>query len=99
MATNARQFNTFLPPGHLLQEEIDAREVSRRELADILNLSVSEVGDVIAGNAPLTQTIADELERTFKTPAHIWVGLEARYRQRLERMEREPEDTIRVQVP
>ena len=99
MATNARQSNTFRPPGQLLQDEIDAREISRRELADILNLSVSDVNELIAGEAPLTQAIADDLERAFKTPAHIWVGLEARYRQRLDRLEREPEAMIRVQVP
>lgn len=91
MATNVRQSNSFRPPGLLLQDEIDAREISRRELAVILNLSVSEVSDLIVGNTPLTQSIADDLERAFKTPAHIWVGLEARYRQRLEQLEREPE--------
>ena len=85
----AKKSNAAIPPGLLLQDEIDARRVSRRELADILNLSLDEVDDLIAGDAPLTQAIADELERAFKTPAHIWVGLEAKYRQRLERRGRE----------
>ena len=90
------QTSTFLPPGHLLQEEIDALGVSRRELAGILDLSDGEVGDLIAGEAPLTQSIANHLERAFKTPAHIWVGLEVRYRRRLER---EPGTMVRIEVP
>ena len=89
MATKTLESNAVIPPGLLLQDEIDARGVSRRELADILDLSVSEVSDLIAGDAPLTQTIADDLERAFKTPAYIWIRLEEWYREGLERMERE----------
>ena len=82
MATDAVQTCVGLPPGAFMEEESEARGMNRRELADALNLSVSEASELIAGDAPLTPAIAAELERTLEMPAHMWIRLEAKYRQR-----------------
>ena len=87
MANNKLRTNAVIAPGLFIEEESEARGMSRRELADALNLSVSEVNELIAGNAPLTQEIAAELERTLELPSHMWTRLEANYQAGLARME------------
>ena len=95
MATKTLETNAVIPPGLLIQDEIDARDMSRRDLADAMNLPIDEVRDLIQGDAPLTPAIAAELERTLEMPAHIWIGLEDDYRKGLDRMEREPGTMVR----
>ena len=99
MATKTLESNAVIPPGLFIQDEIDARGMSRGDLANAMNMPVGEARDLIQGKALLTPAIAGELERILELPAHIWIGLEDTYRQGLERMEREAEAMFRVQVP
>lgn len=67
-------------PGDVLEEHREAAAITQTELADRLGLSNEHVTRIIAGLEPLTPETALRLESVFGLPAHIWLGIEARYR-------------------
>jgi len=69
----------LLPPGRILQAELDARDLTQAELAARTNLSTKHVNQVIKGAASLTFDMALRLERTLGTPAGFWNRLEANH--------------------
>lgn len=70
-----------IAPGDVLEEHREAAAMTQAELADRLGLSVKHVNRVIAGLEPVTPETALRLESVFGLPAHVWLGLESRYRE------------------
>lgn len=68
-----------VPPGRMLQRELDARAISQAQLAARTGLSTKHVNLVIKGNASLSPDMAVTLEQVLGTPAEIWLNLEAAY--------------------
>ena len=69
-----------IPPGELLGEELAARGMTQGELARRMGRSRQTISGVVAGRRAITAETALRLERALGIAAHLWVGLEGRYR-------------------
>ena len=69
-----------LPPGRVLRREIEAREMTITELAELTRRSSGEIDGVINARVAVTDAIASDLERALGIPAYLWIRLEAGYR-------------------
>lgn len=69
----------ILPPGDILQAELDARGLTQTEFAARTNLSVKHINQVIRGSANLSYDVAVRLERVLGTPRNFWIRLESNY--------------------
>ncbi|MPZ23632.1 MAG: HigA family addiction module antidote protein [Dehalococcoidia bacterium] len=77
-----------VPPGALLQEELEAREMSQKELARLMGRPAQLVNEIVRARKRITEQTALELESALSIPAHIWLGLESQYRLTLARQAR-----------
>ncbi len=78
--------NNFQPdyapaPGALLLEHRKANSLTQSELAIRLGLDKKTVNQIENDHHPITTETALKLETVMGLPAHIWSGLEARYRE------------------
>lgn len=69
-----------IPPGQLIQRELDALHVSQSELALRLGVSKKHLNQVVNGIAPLSADLAIALERTIGAPAQVLLRFEADWR-------------------
>jgi addiction module HigA family antidote len=75
------------PPGDTILETIEHYKISQTELAERLNKKPSKVHDLITGKEPITLNTALQLERVLGIAADFWMNREARYREKLARLE------------
>ena len=68
-----------IPPGESLAEEIECICMTQQELAERLDMSLQEIGELIRGERALTKDVAQKLEEILGSPASLWLGLEERY--------------------
>lgn len=76
---NARVPAEVFPPGEFLREELEAREWSQQELADILGRPPRLVSELISGKRSITPETARGLADAFGTSAEYWMSLESQY--------------------
>lgn len=76
---NARVPAEVFPPGEFLREELEAREWSQQELADILDRPPRLISELIAGKRALTPETAKGLADAFGTSPEYWLNLESQY--------------------
>lgn len=70
-------------PGKLLEEFLEARDMSARELARRCGRSGKLIVEILAGKAPIEPETALQFERVLDMDADLWLGLEAHYRLQL----------------
>jgi addiction module HigA family antidote len=75
------------PPGDTILETIEHYKISQTELAERLNKKPSKVHDLITGKEPITLNTALQLERVLGIAFDFWMNREARYREKLARLE------------
>lgn len=76
---NARVPAEIFPPGEFLREELEAREWSQQELADILDRPPRLISELIAGKRAITPETAIGLADAFGTSPNYWMNLESQY--------------------
>lgn len=74
-----------LPPGEILEEYLEAADMSQAELAQRTGLAPKTVNQIVKGKAPLSHDTALRLERVLGRPAHFWNRLEADYQEAVAR--------------
>jgi HTH-type transcriptional regulator/antitoxin HigA len=79
------------PPGDLIEEVMEARGLTRAELAQRLDFSAKHVNELLKGRAPITADTAERLERVLGHDAGFWLRLEANYQQDLVRLQQHDE--------
>lgn len=67
-------------PGEFILEELEARNWSQAELAEIMGRFPIEISGIISGKKAITPGIAKELAEAFGTSAQLWLNLESSYR-------------------
>jgi HTH-type transcriptional regulator/antitoxin HigA len=78
--TDDRAFSDLaIPPGELLAEELEARGMTQKELADRTGRPGQKISEIVNGKKSITYDTALELEKVLGIPAHFWVNLEASY--------------------
>ncbi len=63
-------------PGEVLQEHLEAREMSQAELARQADLSRKLICDIIHGRNPITAKTAVRLEKVLDIGAETWLRLQ-----------------------
>jgi HTH-type transcriptional regulator/antitoxin HigA len=69
-----------VPPGKLLEEYLDEREMSARDFGRRCGRSAKLIVEIIAGKAPIEPETALQFERVLGMSADIWLKMEASYR-------------------
>lgn len=63
-------------PGEILQDEIDAADISADELAEALDVPLSRVTTILDGQQGITADSALRLARFFGTTPELWLNLQ-----------------------
>lgn len=67
------------PPGEFIKEELEARNWSQTELAEIIGRQPSLISELLAGKRSISPDLAKELGAAFYTSAEFWLNLENAY--------------------
>ena len=73
------------PPGWILEEHLEARQMSHAEFARRCGRSAKLVSEIIAGKAPVEPATALQFEKVLGLDASVWLGMESDYRLHRER--------------
>ena len=76
-----------IPPGGVLTQELEARGMTQRDLAEAMGRSSQAVSAIVRGAKAIDAKTAIELEDALGIAASFWLRLEAQYRLALARQE------------
>lgn len=74
-------------PGEMLKDELEARGISQRKFAALINVSYSVLNEVINGKRPITTEYALKIEAATGIVADFWLGLQADYNMQVARQD------------
>ncbi len=66
-------------PGVLLGDELEEREMTQRELAELMGRPAQLVSDLVRGKRSVTPDTALQLERALNISARFWLNLQTQY--------------------
>ncbi len=69
----------LIHPGEMIKDEIIARGITQKELAQQMGVSYTVFNEILNGKRPVTTEYALLLEAALGTNASIWSGLQADY--------------------
>ena len=69
----------LIHPGEMIKDEIMARGLTQKELAQQMGVSYTVFNEILNGKRPVTTEYALLLEAVLGTDANIWLGLQADY--------------------
>ena len=67
-------------PGHILKRELEVREWTQRDLAEITGRPPQTIGEIVRGTKQITPETAIELAEALETSPDFWINLEKNYR-------------------
>ena|SRR5258705_13119108 len=76
---NPRPFRPVLP-GEILRKEIEARQLTQKQLAEQIRRPYQAVNEIIRGRKQITAATALALSSALGTSAEFWMNLESNYR-------------------
>ncbi|MBM4432379.1 MAG: HigA family addiction module antidote protein [Chloroflexi bacterium] len=81
MVTKTKTYpDVAIPPGEYLAEEIEARDITQKELARRMARPLNAINEIINGKKTITAETALQLEEAMpEIPARFWLNLEADY--------------------
>ena len=74
-----RTMAEVFPPGAYIKEELEAREWTQAELAEILGRPPRLVSEIITGKRSISPETARGLAAAFGTTPQLWMNLESSY--------------------
>ena len=69
----------IIHPGEALRELLKDRDMTQKELVELINFSEKHISNVLNGQAPITSKFAAELEVVFGVNALFWLNLQGNY--------------------
>lgn len=75
-------------PGEIIKDELEARGISQRKLAESMGMSCSVLNELLNGRRPLTTTSALMLEAALDVPADSLMQLQLKYNMHTARADR-----------
>ncbi|MHB0935838.1 MAG: HigA family addiction module antitoxin [Armatimonadota bacterium] len=81
----------LIHPGEILKDELDARGMTQKELAEKTNRPQQTISLIINGRKGISEETAVDLEEAFdgQLTAEFWINLDANYRLHRERTKRQ----------
>lgn len=86
MATKFKP-NYTIHPGVFLKEEMEALNISQKDLAEKIGVSKTEINEVIHEKRRMSAKLAVKLEKALYSPASYWLNLQALYDEAAARIE------------
>ncbi len=74
-----------IPPGEILEEELEARGITQKELATRMQRPPQVINEIIKAKKSITPETAIGLEKALGIDAQFWTNLESSYRLALAR--------------
>jgi len=74
---NEMTSSLLIHPGEMIKDEIIARGITQKELAQQMGVSYTVFNEILNGKRPVTTEYALLLEAALGTSASIWIGLQA----------------------
>lgn len=81
----------LIHPGEHLQDEIDAREMKQKRLAELTDIKPNVINEIIHGKRNVTPYIALKLESVLEVSATSWLNLQMIYDLNQARIKYQPE--------
>lgn len=69
----------LIHPGEMIKDEIMARGLTQKELAQQMGVSYTVFNEILNGKRPVTKEYALLLEAALGTDANIWIDMQAEY--------------------
>jgi addiction module HigA family antidote len=66
-------------PGEFLQEEIEEREILKKDVAKALHILPHHLSEIFAGKRNISAKLAVRLEKLLGVSSHYWLGLQMEY--------------------
>ena len=66
-------------PGIFLLEEVEARELLKKDLAKELNVLPNNLSQIFTGKRNISINLAIKLEKVLNISAEYWIGLQTAY--------------------
>jgi HTH-type transcriptional regulator/antitoxin HigA len=66
-------------PGEYIKDELDARGLNQKNLADAIKVSKTEISLVIHGHRDINAKLAVLLEKALGIDAEFWMNLQVKY--------------------
>ena len=76
---NEMTSSLLIHPGEMIKDEIIARGMTQKELAQQMGVSYTVFNEILNGKRPVTTEYALLLEAALGTDANVWLGLQADY--------------------
>ena len=76
---NNMMSSELIHPGEMIKDEIMARGLTQKELAQQMGVSYTVFNEILNGKRPVTTEYALLLEAALGTDANIWIGLQTAY--------------------
>ena len=74
----------FMPtPADFIKEQLDARDWTQEDFADVLGYSIQTIHKLLKKNTPITIDVANALAKAFNQTPQYWLNLDNIYRLRL----------------
>ncbi|MDX2242849.1 MAG: HigA family addiction module antitoxin [Leptolyngbyaceae cyanobacterium bins.302] len=77
------------PPGQILLEELEARGLTQKDLATIIDRPIQTVNEIVKGVKQITPETALQLAEALETSPDLWLNLENNYRLYLARQQKD----------
>ena len=71
--------NLAIHPGEFLAEELEAREMTQKQLAVAMGRPPQAINEIVRGRKAITAETAVQLEHALRIPAHFWMNLQTIY--------------------
>lgn len=78
--------NIAIPPGETLLETLECMNMTKKDFAARVGMSVKTINEIIKGKEPITDDTALKFEAVLDIPASFWINLEFNYRESLARI-------------
>jgi addiction module HigA family antidote len=66
-------------PGEFLKEEIEERDLLKKDLAKALGILPHHLSEIFAGKRNISAALAVRLEKFLGISAHYWLGMQTEY--------------------
>lgn len=86
----------IVTPGQILLRELEARDLTQADLADIMGRPAKTINAIIKNTKEITPETAQELEAALDIPASNWLNLNAKYRLHLAEKIKQPQKRQRI---
>ena len=66
-------------PGEFLQEEIEARHILKKDIAQSIDILPHHLSEIFAGKRNISARLAVKLEKVLGISSHYWLGMQMEY--------------------